>query len=238
MFEFNEIQKASEIFAALLSSRSISINQNKEFFENYNEDNVRKILEVFTDSINCSIGKINDALYLLPKTDCFEFGYTRQELKKALVGRTDVKNEEFYLALFMVLVLFSEFFSGQGAYLKTRMFISKSEFQEILSNKLEKYETGILEEVFENTKLPMSIISNYWKSLILEDSSKATRTKFWYIERVLEFLQKESLVKVMDLTDIYPTKEMEDIVSSKMLDIDRAKEISEAIDSENLLNID
>lgn len=233
MFNSEDIRKASDIFSWLLNNGELTNKNNKELYEEYIDENVQKILDIMASSHNATISKLESYIYLIPNTDNTSLGYTRQELKKALIGRAEVKNEEFYLATYMILVLLNEFYNGQGAYLKTRMSIDFSEFESIITTRLTKYENKVYEEIEEETKVPLSIIANYWKGLLLEDVNKATRTKYWYINRVVEFLQKEKLINLLNKTEIYPTNKMDMIVTYKMLNPDKLEEINNIINFEN-----
>ena len=236
MFNAEDIKKASDIFAWLLVNGELNNKNNKELYEEYLDENVQKILDILATSSNATISKLESYIYFIPNFDNTDFGYNRTELKKALIGRSEVKNEEFYLASYMILVLFNEFYNGTGAYLKTRMYIDMADFEEAVTQRLTKHEDKFYENVEEETKIPLSTIANYWKGLLLEDSNKATRTKYWYINRVVEFLQKEKLIQLLNTTEIYPTNKMDMIVSYKMLDTDRLDEINSILNNATSLD--
>lgn len=229
MFNSEEIKKAANIFSWLLNNGELTTKNNKELYDEYLDENTQKILDILANAHNATIAKLESYIYLIPNTDNTDMGYTRLELKKAIIGRSEVKNEEFYLATYMIFVLFNEFYNGQGAYLKTRMSIDISEFESVITARLNKYENKIYEQIEEETKIPISVIANYWKGLLLEDNNKSTRTKYWYINRIVEFLQKEKLINLLNKTEIYPTNKMDMIVTYKLLDIERLDELKEIL---------
>lgn len=232
MFNNEELKKASEIFSWLLTNGELSNKSNKELYENYMDENVQKILDIMAQAHNVNISKLESYIYLIPNVDNMELGYTRQDLKKALIGRSEVKNEEFYLASYIIMVILNEFYSGQGANLKSRISIDIYELQNTITSRLNKHKSKTYELIQEETKLPIYVIANFWDGLLLSDANKSTRTKYWYINRVIEFMTKEKLIQVMNKEELYTTNKLDMLMTYKLLNADRAKEIMEIFDEE------
>lgn len=226
MFSVEEIQKASKIFYYLLEHKELSSTIDPELYQNYTRDNINHILDIMAREANSKIVLIDNVIYFIPSLDNEFFGYKRSELKKAIFNRSDMRNIDLYLALYIIIIFIMEFYSGESIKYKIRDSISIGEIDQKVYLRLEPYRNH--QEINELTNMKIREMANLYFTLTNVDGETAIRTRRWYITCVIRFLQKEGLAVIKDETIIIPTLKFDRLIKYT-LDLERLHEL------ENLL---
>ncbi|MFA6941957.1 MAG: DUF6063 family protein [Clostridiaceae bacterium] len=230
MYSLDDIRKSIKLINFLLERGELTENDDAELYSLFSDASVREILEVYGEESSVSIKKYDDTIYFIPGTDNEFLGYKRAELKKEIFPRGDMKNIDLFLAMYIIILLTAEFYSGKGTNVKIRDLISLGELDEKITERLELFEDEEDNSKYAVTGIAITDISKYWFTLINEDDSEIMRTRRWYINQVMNFLKKEGLINIQDETVIIPTAKFNRLASNYFLNYDRLEYI------ENILN--
>ena len=98
------LEKALELFKTLLTKQEISREDDRELYEDYlYNSEVEEILNLMAERLELDIYSYNEKVFLTPGVNNKLFGYTHEDLRKALPYVT--RNSELYMAYFIILVI-------------------------------------------------------------------------------------------------------------------------------------
>jgi hypothetical protein len=226
MYILEEIRKAMRLYNYLLEHGELTVKEDKELFQYFSEVKIREIIEAFEEESRVSIKKFDDTIYFIPNVDNDFLGYKRSELKKEIFPRGEMKNIDLYLAMYIMIQLTSEFYSGKGANVKIRDLIQLGELDEKITERLELFTDSEDKSVDEETGLAITDIAKYWFTLTNEDDTAVFRTRRWYISQVMAFLKKENLINIQDETVIIPTSKFNRLAANYFLNYERLEDIN------------
>jgi len=226
MYILDDIRKAMRLYNYLLENGELTISGDVELFQCFGDTSVREIIEAFQEECNVSIKKYDDTIYFIPGVDNEFLGYKRAELKKEIFTRTDMKNIDLFLAMYIMLQFTSEFYSGKGSNVKIRDLIQLGELDEKITERLELFLDSDDKVIDEQSGLVITDIAKYWFTLINEDDAAALRTRRWYISQVMNFLKKENLINLQDETVIIPTVKFNRLAANYFLNYERLEDIN------------
>lgn len=229
MYTLEDIRKAMRLYNYLLEQGELTAKDDKELFQYFSDIKIREIIEAFSEESSVSIKKFDDTIYLIPDVDNEFLGYKRAELKKEIFPRGDMKNIDLFLAMYIMIQLTSEFYSGKGANVKIRDLIQLGELDEKITERLELFSDSEDKSVDEESSLVITDIAKYWFTLTNEDDVAAFRTRRWYISQVMAFLKKENLINLQDETVIIPTTKFNRLAANYFLSYERLEDINRII---------
>lgn len=145
-YEMEEIQQSQEIFYLLLKEHEIKEENEKELFRVYTQNNhVMNLVKSQATAAESQVERYGDVIYLIPKEENEYLGFTKQELKAQLC-RSNATDKDYYLSQFVILVLLTEFYDGQGSSSKSREYMKVGRTFEscvgLFSRSRRKYGTG------------------------------------------------------------------------------------------------
>ena len=234
MYILEDIRKAMRLYNYLLSQGELTAKDDKELFMYYSDIKIREIIEAIEEESSVSVRKYDDTIYLIPDVDNEFLGYKRWELKKEIFPRGDMKNIDLFLAMYIMLQLTSEFYSGKGSNVKIRDLIQLGELDEKISERLELFSSTEDKSVGEETGLVMTDISKYWLTLTNEDDAASFRTRRWYIAQVMNFLKKQNLISIQDETVIIPTSKFNRLAANYFLNYERLEDINRILSRKSM----
>jgi len=226
MYTLEEIRQAMRLYNYLLSHGELNTEDDKELFQSLGEPKVREIVETMAEESQVSIKKYDDTIYLIPHVDNDFLGYKRSELKKEIFPRGDMRNIDLFLAMYILLILTAEFYSGKGSTVKIRDLIELGELDEKITERLELFSQTDDKSVDEETGLAITSIAKYWFTLTNEDNATVFKTRRWYIAQVMNFLKKENLVQIQDYMVIIPTARFNRLAANYFLNYERLEDIN------------
>lgn len=130
------IQQSQEIFYLLLKEHEIKEENEKELFRVYTQNNhVMNLVKSQATAAESLVERYGDVIYLIPKEENEYLGFTKQELKAQLC-RSNATDKDYYLSQFVILVLLTEFYDGQGSSSKSREYMKVGELLNLVSDYL------------------------------------------------------------------------------------------------------
>lgn len=226
MYILEDIRKTMRLYNYLFEHGEITAKDDKELFQYFSDVKVREIIEAFEEESGVSIRKYDDTIYFIPNVDNEFLGYKRSELKKEMFPRMEMKNIDLFLAMYIMIQLTSEFYSGKGNNVKIRDLIELGELDEKISERLEIFSGTEDTAASDESNLAITDIARYWFTLTNEDEATATRTRRWYISRVMIFLKNENLISIQDETVIIPTTKFNRLAANYFLNYERLEDIN------------
>ncbi len=204
------IDKALDIYAALISGRSVSSSdaETKTLYNDYySNSSVYEITGLLMKKLNLKLYEYGEALYVTAGEGNKVFGYTNDDLKRILGLRL---NKELYLCYFIMYCSILFFYPDSAAY-QTRDHIRLEELIERVDTSLAPMKgeliTLTMSEVEEESFKTIALL---WDELPVStvgegEKTKASRaSKTGYVKLVMNFMSAEGLfVTVADR--FYPT---------------------------------
>ncbi|HEY5563038.1 MAG TPA: DUF6063 family protein [Clostridiaceae bacterium] len=226
MYTLEAIRKAMRLYNYLLQQGELTAQEDNELFQSFSDMEIREIIEAFQEESKVSIKKYDDTIYFIPNVDNEFLGFKRYELKREIFPRGDTKNIDLFLAMYILIQLTCEFYSGKGTNVKIRDLIQLGELDEKITERLELFAKSEDKSVDDETSLAITDIAKYWFTLVNEDDSEDYRTRRWYISQVMTFLKKENLINIQDETVIIPTVKFNRLASNYFLNYERLEDIN------------
>ena len=205
-YEMEEIQQSQEIFYLLLKEHEIKEENEKELFRVYTQNNhVMNLVKSQATAAESQVERYGDVIYLIPKEDNEYLGFTKQELKAQLC-RSNATDKDYYLSQFVILVLLTEFYDGQGSSSKSREYMKVGELLNLVSDYLVEAGENMEPEEEEKTGLAfINMLEAYSALRSDEHGSKARTTKEGFVYHVLQFLQKQRLIHYVERDEMIMT---------------------------------
>ncbi|MCR3921183.1 MAG: DUF6063 family protein [Firmicutes bacterium] len=226
MYTLEDIRIAMRLYNYLLVHGQLTAKDDKELYHCFTEGNVKEIIDAIEEEAQVSIKRFDDTIYLIPDVDNDFLGYKRAELKKEIFPRGDLRNIDLFLAIYIILQLTAEFYSGKGSNVKMRDLIQLGELDEKVTERLEIFSTSPSTAVDDETGLAITDIAKYWFMLTNEDDATIFKTRRWYISQVMSFLKKENLINIQDETVIIPTAKFNRLAANYFLNYERLDDIN------------
>lgn len=224
---------AMKIYYYLLKEGELSLDKNRDLYLLYSDDQVKAALEISARESDSTVEKYNQVIYLIPSEDNTVLGFRETELQKIIGSSQLNKRETGYLSQYIISLLYTLFYSGQGHKIKSRDFIRIPEVVEEISKRLEyaSHKPG-MEERQEEAKFNIVSIYRHWNALPT-DEPNMRNTKFGYVRSVCSFLDKQHLLQYDAAEeDIRPTQRLTNLMSYNFLNKDRQAIIERLFEKE------
>ncbi len=192
------LEKALEIVSVLISGEEIgrTAKKNLSLYECYEgSSEVYSLVHKMLKSFNISLYEYKDNLYITAGEKNRVFGYSNEELKKALGIKL---NKELYLCYFIIYNIIVKFYRDSAGdtlveYIKIDEAIHLTD--QTLISVIKKLEASPFEETAEESFRALAIL---WEDLPImsgEDNSMraARNSKAGYVKLVFNFLVSQDL---------------------------------------------
>ena len=196
--DHQNLDKAMEIFTLLIVGEEISSGQHVELYEEYrNNSEVYDILMSVLRKSNLSLYEFGNSLYVTAGDGNRIFGFTNDELKRAIGMRL---NRELYLAYFIIYNIILLFYQDSASfsyadYVRSEEVITQTDSS--MRQAMKALHSKALNEVEENS---FETLAALWEDMPLipsnEDmaSLKAARgSKTGFVKLVFNFLISQDL---------------------------------------------
>ncbi len=205
-YELDSIKASQEIFYHLIKYNELSSSSDERLYKLYTEnEEIQNLVKMQGEAADCKAERYGNVIYLIPGEENYCFGFTKSELKKILC-RSGATDRDYYLSQFVILVLLTEFYDGQGASSKTREFMRVGEFQNCISQRLSEGCERLSEEDEVREGLAFSDMQVAYESLKSDEEGKKTKTtKEGFVHNILMFLQKQNLIDYIERDDMIIT---------------------------------
>lgn len=214
--EDRDLDKALDIVAQLLMGEEVGRHNkaNQSLYEEYISnsavyDYVQKILNKF----RVNIYEYKDSLYVTAGEKNRVFGYTNEELKKAIGVRL---NKELYLCYFIIYQIMASFYHDSAGstfaeYVRIEDVIHKVD--EALQSVLRSMEILSLSEIEEHSFTQLALLWEELPAAAFEDASlrAARNSKAGYVKLVCRFLISQKLLLEQE-ERYYPRERMRALI--------------------------
>lgn len=197
--EEKDLDKALDLVSKLLIGEEVnkSHKENVSLYEEYvSNANVYDCVHKILKRLNLSLYEYKEGLYVTAGEKNRVFGYTNEELKKAIGIK---RNKELYLCYFIIYNIITCFYHDSAGYTYTE-YIKVEDIiravDEALQGVLRKMEILILNEVEENSFRQLALIWEDLPTAAMEDTTfrAARNSKAGYVKLVVNFMCAQKLL--------------------------------------------
>lgn len=194
--ETHDLDKALEIVSKLLIGEEVnkSRKENISLYEEYiSNGNVYDCVHLILKKLNLSLYEYKDGLYVSAGEKNRVFGYTNEELKKAIGIKL---NKELYLCYFIIYNIVSRFYKDSAGYTFAE-YVKVDEIIQAVDDSLQgvlrNMEIMALNEVEENSFRQLAMVWEDLPTATMEDFRAARNSKAGYVKLVFNFLTAQNL---------------------------------------------
>ena len=223
------VKSALKIFKLLLTQGEINKREQAFLYSEYLETEVQEVLSFFEEEFECKFLNFADTVYLVPNINSQIIGIQPGELRRYF--GSSASNKEVYLAYYIMMFIFYEFYSGKNKDPKKTDFIQVSHLINHLDDRfdrLEKMNKEEMEKLEEEYSINLASCMEIWLNLLVDHETKR-KTKTKIIESVVRILEDQKLAYIVE-NQIRTTKKMDVLMRQYYLSADRVKLISEAFE--------
>ena len=192
------LEKALEIVSALISGEEVGrgVKKNLSLYDSYESSSeVYELVHKILKSFNINLYEYKESLYITAGEKNRVFGYSNEELKKALGLKL---NRELYLCYFIIYNIMTNFYKDTASDTMAE-FIRIDETIHLVDDSLaavvKKLETSPFEESDEESFRSLALL---WEDLPIMSGEEATMraarsSKAGYVKVVFNFLVSQDL---------------------------------------------
>lgn len=230
------LKQALAIYNRLLENGEIDAKTDSELYVEYKNEEVREILEQFSEELDFRILDTGNTIYMIPNLDNDVLGYVMKDFRENIA--TNAKLVDAYLQCYICMMIFQLFYGGKNTNPIQREFIQTKDLIEALDQKMEGYLTG--EEETLSLEKDYSInfykIAQIWQNKQIGDSV-ARKSKLGTLARAYAQLEHEKLIRVLEEgREIRRTRRMDDLFLYYYLDEARVQEIHQLFSQGDKIN--
>ncbi len=192
------LEKALDIVSALITGRNVdSKSENAGLYEEYqNNSEVYDMAQTILKKMNLELYEYNNGLYISPGENNKTFGYTNEELKKAIGVKL---NRELYLCYFIIYNIITRFYNDSANYTYVEYVKQEDVIASVdstLSGIISKLSVLALDEVEAGSFKELALV---WEDMPIASSDdvsiRASRgSKSGFVKLVFNFLTEEGLM--------------------------------------------
>ena len=206
--EDRSLEKALEIAATLIRGEAVSAVENIALYEEYSSNSqVYDALRTILKKFDMELYEYNNALFVCAGENNRCFGFTNEELRRALGVKV---NKELFLCYLITYCAMTEFYKTSGNYTYTE-FVRHEEVIRAVDNALANvidHSSGlVLDEVEENSFKTLALL---WDELPvtstddIQGQRAARNSKTGYVKLTFNFLVSQGLF-IENQNKYYPT---------------------------------
>lgn len=194
--EERNFNKALDIVGKLIVGEEVGQDSYPGLYNDYtNNPEVYDIVCAFMKKLNLSMYEYHNTLYVTAGENNRIFGYSNEELKKALGIRL---NRELYLCYFIMYILITRFYNDSGSYNYTE-YIKITDVIEAVEKSLSKVMSSISVLVNDETEeASFRAIALTWADLPVAGREEVVRavktTKAGFVKLILNFCVSQGLL--------------------------------------------
>lgn len=227
------VRSAVKIFKLLISHGEINKREQAFLYSEYLETEVQEVLSIFEEEFECKVLNFDDTLYLVPNINSQIIGVQPGELRRYF--GSSATNKDVYLAYYIMMFIFYQFYSGKNKDPKKTDFIQVSHLIDRLDERferLQKMSKEEIEQLEEEYSVNLDSCIEIWMNLLVDhESRRKTKTKI--IESVVKILEENKLAYMVE-NQIRTTKKLDVLMRQYYLNAERVGLISEAFERGDL----
>lgn len=230
------LKQALAIYNRLLENGEIDAKTDSELYIEYKNEEVREILEQFSEELNFRILDTGNTIYMIPNLDNDVLGYVMKDFRENIA--TNAKLVDAYLQCYICMMIFQMFYGGKNTNPIQREFIQTKDLIDALDQKMEGYLAGEEEALSLEKDYCINFykIAQLWQNKQIGDSI-ARKSKLGTLARAYAQLEHEKLVRVLEEgREIRRTRRMDDLFLYYYLDEARVQEIHQLFSQGEKIN--
>ncbi|WP_394926699.1 DUF6063 family protein [uncultured Robinsoniella sp.] len=230
------LKQALAIYNRLLENGEIDAKTDSELYVEYKNEEVREILEQFSEELDFRILDTGNTIYMIPNLDNDVLGYVMKDFRENIA--TNAKLVDAYLQCYICMMIFQLFYGGKNTNPIQREFIQTKDLIEALDQKMEGYLTGEEETLSLEKDYGINFykIAQLWQNKQIGDSV-ARKSKLGTLARAYAQLEHEKLIRVLEEgREIRRTRRMDDLFLYYYLDEARVQEIHQLFSQGDKIN--
>jgi hypothetical protein len=223
------VKSAVKIFKLLLAQGEINKREQTFLYGEYLETGVQEVLSCFEEEFECKLLNFDDTVYLVPNINSQIIGIQPGELRRYF--GSNASNKDVYLAYYIMMFIFYEFYSGKNKDPKKTDFVQVSHLISHLDerfDRLEKMSSEEVEQLEEEYSINLASCMEIWLNLMVDHETKR-KTKTRIIESVVKILEDQKLAYIVE-NQIRTTKKLDVLMRQYYLSADRVRLISEVFE--------
>jgi hypothetical protein len=223
------VKSAVKIFKLLLAQGEINKREQTFLYGEYLETEVQEVLSCFEEEFECKLLNFDDTVYLVPNINSQIVGIQPGELRRYF--GSNASNKDVYLAYYIMMFIFYEFYSGKNKDPKKTDFVQVSHLISHLDerfDRLGKMSTEEVEKLEEEYSINLASCMEIWLNLLVDHETKR-KTKTRIIESVVKILEDQKLAYIVE-NQIRTTKKLDVLMRQYYLSADRVRLISEVFE--------
>lgn len=223
------VKSAVKIFKLLLAQGEMSRREQAFLYSEYLEREVQEVLSVFEEEFECKLLNFDDTVYLVPNINSQFISIQPGELRRYF--GSNASNRDVYLAYYIMMFIFYEFYSGKNKDPKKTDFIQVSHLINHLDERfgrLAKLNSEEVEQLEETYTVNLSSCLDIWMNLLVDHETKR-KTKTRIIEGVVKILEDQKLAYMVE-NQIRTTRKMDVLMRQYYLSADRVALINQAFE--------
>ncbi|WP_016838194.1 DUF6063 family protein [Ureibacillus thermosphaericus] len=207
----------------------------KEAVQIYNADeDVRALLELFSQEVHCAIIKTSEELFLVPEPKLSPFHVSNEWIKRKYL-RSGATNADMYLLYFCILVLFGSFYDSYQSPHPTRQFIGMDDWIRLIQERIDHLKSHDEEQLKASEKefsYNWSAIIEKWDDMddIKETAKRQsgnTISRMSFLHMVAKFLNDQQLIREIGNNEITLTEKAMTIIQRFFMAVEYNKGIFE-----------
>jgi len=223
------VKSAVKIFQLLLTQGEINRREQTFLYSEYLEAEVQEVLSYFEEEFECKLLNFDDTVYMVPSINSQIIGIQPGELRRFF--GSNASNKDVYLAYYIMMFIFYEFYSGKNKDPKKTDFIQVSHLINHLDerfDRLEKMSKEDVERLEEEYSINLVSCMEIWLNMLVEHETKR-KTKTRIIESVVKILEEQKLAFIVE-NQIRTTRKLDVLMRQYYLSADRVKLINEVFE--------
>lgn len=192
------LEKALDIVSALITGKTVdNKGENAGLYEEYqNNSELYDMAQTILKKMNLELYEYNNGLYISPGENNKTFGYTNEELKKAIGVKL---NRELYLCYFIIYNIITRFYNDSANYTYVEYVKQEDVIASVdstLSGIISNLSILALDEVEAGSFKELALVWEDMPVVSSEDVSiRASRgSKSGFVKLVFNFLTEEGLM--------------------------------------------
>ncbi|MBO4369141.1 MAG: hypothetical protein J5803_03465 [Desulfovibrio sp.] len=205
-YDAEDVALSQRIFAYLLEHHELHDGLDAELYTAYTDsDLIQLLVQEQGKYFALNIDRYDNVIYIMPEEDNVFLGFSKTELKQILC-RSNTTDQDYYLALFSIMVLILNFYDGYGNSCKIRDYIRFGDLQNSIADYLKKGTNSFDEDEQNESGLLFKAMSQAYESLKSDDKmSRRKTTKEGFLYAIIKFLQDQNLVVYIEQDEMIKT---------------------------------
>lgn len=237
-YEFEEIRISQEIFYQLLKNNSIEEGKDERLYNAFIEnERIQALVKSQGEASDCKIARYGNVIYLIPGDENTFLGFSKTALKEKLC-KSQGTDRDYYLSQFVILILLTEFYDGQGVSSKIRDYMRFGELQNIISERLKEGSDRYDEDAQDSMGIAFDEMLEAYEALRSDESGRRQRTtKEGFLHNLLRFMEDQGLIEYIEQDEtIMTTKKLDNFMDWNILNLNNYKRIEKIINGGEEIN--